>query len=71
MGDFVRKQTSLHQNPSADESRQLSLFNLDESMFQAESPLEKSEMINNFALYATDSFAGEIEDIVRQWIEWL
>jgi adenine-specific DNA-methyltransferase len=71
MGDFVRKQTSLHQNQSADESRQLSLFNLDESMFQAESPLEKSEMINNFALYTTDSFAGEIEDIVRQWIEWL
>ena len=70
MGDFVSQQTSLHQNPSDDESRQLSLFNLDESLFQAESPLEKSEMINNFGLYATDSFAGELEDIVRQWIEW-
>ncbi|MEG3967785.1 site-specific DNA-methyltransferase [Microcoleus sp. T2B6] len=70
MGDFVSQQTSVHQNPSDDESRQLSLFNLDESIFQAESPLEKSEMINNFDLYATDSFAGELENIVRQWIEW-
>jgi adenine-specific DNA-methyltransferase len=70
MGDFVSKQTSLYQNSSDDESRQLSLFNLDESILQAESPLAKSQMINNFALYATDSLAGELEDIVRQWIEW-
>ena len=70
MGAFVSQQTSLHQNPSDDESRQLSLFNLDESRFQTESPLDKSKIINNFALYATDSLAGELEDIVRQWIEW-
>jgi DNA methylase len=71
MGNFVSQKTSLHQNTSDDESRQLSLFNLDESRFKAESIPEKSEMINNFALYATDSFAGELEDIMRQWIEWL
>lgn len=70
MGAFVSQQTSLHQNPSDDESRQLSLFNLDESRFQTESPPDKSKIINNFALYATDSLAGELEDILRQWIEW-
>ena len=70
MGAFVSQQTSLHQNTSNDESRQLSLFNLDESRFQTESPLDKSKIINNFALYATDSLAGELEDILRQWIEW-
>lgn len=70
MGAFVSQQTSLPQNPSEDESRQLSLFNLDESRFQTESPLDKSKIINNFALYATDSLAGELEDILRQWIEW-
>lgn len=70
MGNFVSQQTSLHQNLSDDESRQLSLFNLDESRFQTESPPDKSKIINNFALYATDSLAGELEDIVRQWIGW-
>ncbi|MEG3877181.1 site-specific DNA-methyltransferase [Microcoleus sp. herbarium7] len=70
MGNFVSQQTSLQQNPSDDESRQLSLFNLDESRFQTESPPDKSKILNNFALYATDSLAGELEDIVRQWIEW-
>ena len=70
MGDFVSQETSPKQNSLDEDSCQLSLFNLDESIFQAEFPPEKSEMINNFALYATDSFAGELEDIVRQWIEW-
>lgn len=70
MGDFVSQRQSLHQNQQDDESRQLSLFNLDESTFNAESIPKKSEMINNFSLYATDRFAWELEDIVRQWIEW-
>jgi hypothetical protein len=58
------------QNLPDDESRQLSLFNLDESTFNAESLPEKSEMINDFYLYATDTFAWELEDIQRQWREW-
>lgn len=70
MGDFVSQQTSPHQNPSDEDSCQLSLFNLDESRFQTESPPDKTKIINNFALYATDSLARELEDIVRQWIEW-
>ncbi|WP_341732726.1 hypothetical protein [Microcoleus sp. EPA2] len=70
MGAFVSQPTSPHENTSNDESRQLSLFNLDECRFKAESLPEKSEIVNNFALYATDSFAGELEDIVKQWIEW-
>jgi len=70
MGDFGTQRQSLHQNPQDDESRQLSLFNLDESRFNAESIPEKSEMINDFSLYATDTFAWELEDIQRQWREW-
>jgi len=70
MGDFVSQRQSLHQNPQDDESCQLSLFNLDESRFNAESLPETNEMINDFCLYATDTFAWELEDIQRQWREW-
>ena len=70
MGDFVSPRQSLQQNPQDNESCQLSLFSLDESRFNADSLPEKSKMINNFCLYATDTFAWELEDIQRQWREW-
>jgi adenine-specific DNA-methyltransferase len=70
MGDFVSQQQLLHQNSSDDESRQLSLFNLDESIFSPESLSPKSKIINDFALYAIESRAWELENIQKQWIEW-
>lgn len=72
MGDFVNNYQNESKSKLTKDHQQLSLFEL--GSFQSnlinESPSTSNYITQNFALYAVESSAGDLESIIKEWKKW-